>query len=34
MGRNVLGLRHLEEDERKAVRQQALSFLEELGHGC
>jgi deoxyribodipyrimidine photolyase-related protein len=30
LGRNVLGLRYLDEDERRAVRRQARSFLEEL----
>jgi deoxyribodipyrimidine photolyase-related protein len=32
LGRNVLGLRYLGEDERSAVRRQALSFLDELDY--
>jgi deoxyribodipyrimidine photolyase-related protein len=30
LGRNVLGLRYLDVDERRAVRRQALAFLDEL----
>lgn len=30
MGRNVLGLRHLEEEERRTVRRQAQAFLDTL----
>jgi deoxyribodipyrimidine photolyase-related protein len=30
LGRNVLGLRYLDGDERRAVRRQALAYLEEL----
>jgi deoxyribodipyrimidine photolyase-related protein len=30
LGRNVLGLRHLDEDERDTVRRQAQAFLDDL----
>jgi deoxyribodipyrimidine photolyase-related protein len=33
LGRNVLGLRYLDEDERSAVRLQAKAFLDELEYG-
>jgi deoxyribodipyrimidine photolyase-related protein len=33
LGRSVLGLRHLDEDERGAVRQQATAFLDKLDYG-
>lgn len=32
LGRNVLGLRYLDDDERTAVRRQALSFLDKLDY--
>jgi hypothetical protein len=32
LGRNVLGLRYLDEDERRAVRRQALAFLDGLDY--
>jgi deoxyribodipyrimidine photolyase-related protein len=34
LGRNVLGLRHLDADDRRAVRVQASSFLERLDYGA
>jgi deoxyribodipyrimidine photolyase-related protein len=35
LGRSVLGLRYLDEDERRAVRRQALAFLDKLNyHEC
>jgi deoxyribodipyrimidine photolyase-related protein len=33
LGRNVLGLRYLDEDERRVVRRQALAFLDNLDYG-
>jgi hypothetical protein len=33
LGRNVLGLRYLDEDARGAVRRQAKAFLDELEYG-
>ena len=32
LGRSVLGLRHLDEDERGTVRQQATVFLDRLDY--
>jgi deoxyribodipyrimidine photolyase-related protein len=32
LGRNVLGLRYLDADERRVVRRQATSFLDELDY--
>jgi deoxyribodipyrimidine photolyase-related protein len=33
LGRNVLGLRYLSAGERRAVRQQAMAFLDALEYG-